>query len=107
MKLTPFVDALPIPKVHKPVETCKNSSYYEVRMQDFFHQFHSELNPTKVWGYEGQIPGPVIEAEEGICTNIQWINEITDTKHILPVDHTLHASQEGMPEVRTPFRIRK
>lgn len=94
MSLTPFVDPLPIPRVLKPVEICKDSVYYEVRMKDFFHQFHSELKPTRVWGYEGQIPGPVIENEEGICTYIQWINEISDEKHILPYDHTLHACHE-------------
>jgi spore coat protein A len=105
MALTPFVDPLPIPKVIKPVEKCKNSAYYEVRMKDFFHQFHSELQPTKVWGYEGQLPGPVIETEEGVTTYVQWINEISDEKHILPVDHTLHACHEGMPEVRTVVHL--
>jgi len=105
MSLTPFVDPLPIPKVLKPVEICKDSVYYEVRMKDFFHQFHSELPPTKVWGYEGQIPGPVIENEQGICTYVQWINEISDEKHLLPYDHTLHACHEGMPEVRTVVHL--
>ena len=105
MKLTPFVDALPIPQVLRPLEICKDSTYYEVRMQDFFHQFHSELAPTKVYGYEAQIPGPVIETEEGLRTNIQWINNISDEKHILPVDHTLHGSHEGMPEVRTVVHL--
>lgn len=105
MKLTPFVDALPLPRVLKPVKICKDGTYYEVRMKDLFHQFHSELKPTKVWGYEGQVPDPVIEAEKGITTKIQWINEISDEKHILPVDHTLHGSHEGMPEVRTVVHL--
>lgn len=105
MNLTPFVDALPIPKVLKPVEIFRDSVYYEVRMQDFFHQFHSELNPTKVWGYEGQIPGPVIDNEEGKYTFVKWINDISDEKHILPVDHTLHSCHEGMPEVRTVVHL--
>lgn len=105
MSLTPFVDALPIPRVLKPVDICKDSTYYEVKMKDFFHQFHSELKPTKVWGYEGQIPGPVIENEEGISTYVQWINNIADENHILPVDHTLHGCHEGMPEVRTVVHL--
>lgn len=104
MKLRPFIDKLPIPRVLAPKERCKDSTYYEVEMQEFLHQFHSCLSPTKVWGYEGQVPGPTIEVEEGENTYVQWKNSLPD-KHFLPVDHTLHGAHEGMPETRTVVHL--
>lgn len=104
MELTPFVDELPIPKVLKPKEREKNFTYYEVTMSEFFHQFHSDLPETRVWGYEGQIPGPTIEVNEGECTHVKWINNLPDT-HFLPVDKSLHGAHEGMPEVRTVVHL--
>ena len=104
MNLTPFLDKLPVPKVLAPLEQNRGSLYYEVEMKEFFHQFHSDLPPTKVWGYEGQVPGPTIEVEEGETTYIQWKNDLPD-KHFLPVDHTLHGAHEGMPEVRTVVHL--
>jgi spore coat protein A len=47
MALTPFIDALPVPRVLKPKERCRNRTYYEVEMTGFYHQFHSELPPHK------------------------------------------------------------
>lgn len=104
MLLQPFLDELPIPKVLKPKERTKDSTYYEVKMQEFKHKFHKNLLPTKVWGYEGTLPGPTIEVEEGECTHIKWINELPN-KHFLPVDKTLHGAHEGMPEVRTVVHL--
>lgn len=104
MELTPFLDPLPIPRVLKPLEQNNDGSYYEVRMTEFQHSFHSELPLTKVWGYEGQLPGPTIEVEEGQCTRVQWMNNLPD-KHFLPIDRTLHGSSEHYPDVRTVVHL--
>lgn len=105
MALQLFLDALPIPKVLKPKQRSKCQTYYEVIMEEFLHQFHSELTPTKVWGYEGQLPGPTIEVEEGECTHVKWINNLPDTHLLGAVDKTLHGSGEDMPEVRTVVHL--
>lgn len=104
MLLQPFTDELPIPRVLKPKERNKKHTYYEVKMQEFKHTFQSNLLPTTVWGYEGQLPGPTIEVEEGECTHILWTNDLPDD-HILPVDKSLHGAHEGMPEVRTVVHL--
>ncbi len=104
MDIIPYVDALPIPRVLKPKEQHKDYSYYEVTMKEFYHQFHSHLPKTKVWGYEGQIPGPTIEAEQGHCVRVKWINDLPD-QHFLPIDRTLHSCEEHMPEVRTVVHL--
>lgn len=104
MKITPFLDQLPIPQVLQPKERHKCHTYYEVTMKEFFHQMHSELPPTKVWGYEGQYPGPTIEVERDECVKVKWINDLP-SKHFLPIDQTLHSCSEGMPEVRTVVHL--
>ena len=105
MKLTPFIDALPIPKKLKSRRRIKGYTYYEVTMKEVFVQMHSELpNPTKVWGYEGQVPGPLIEAKRGERVRVKWINDLPE-KHFLPVDHTLHGSGGHMHESRTVVHL--
>lgn len=104
MALTPFVDALPIPRVLKPKERSKNSTYYEVKMEDFSHQFHRDLPESKVWGYEGQIPGPTIEAEQGECVYVKWMNNLPDV-HFLPIDQSIHGAGQDMPQVRTVVHL--
>lgn len=103
MELTPFLDALPIPQVLQPIKRSLDHTYYEVEMKQFFHQFHSELLPTRVWGYEGQLPGPTIEVEQSESTHIQWINHLPK-KHLLPIDRSIHGAM-GMPDVRTVVHL--
>lgn len=104
MALRPFVDALPIPRVLKPKDQKRERTYYEVEMREFFHKFHRDLPPTKVWGYEGQVPGPTIEVEQNENVHVMWLNKLPD-KHFLPIDHTLHGSGEHDPEVRTVVHL--
>ncbi len=104
MALQPFKDALPVPRVIKPKDRNCVSTDYEVRMMEFFHQFHSDLPPTKVWGYEGQLPGPTFEVVQGETTHIEWKNELPQ-EHFLPIDRTLHSCSEHMPDVRTVVHL--
>ncbi|ARF14345.1 copper oxidase [Sporosarcina ureae] len=104
LKLTPFIDQLPIPQYLTPHERHKCFSYYEIGMKEFFHEFHSELAPTKIWGYEGQFPGPLVNVNSGECAHIKWKNELPD-QHFLPIDRTLHGSSEHMPDVRTVVHL--
>ncbi len=104
MPLTPFIDALPIPRVLQQSGGCRCCTKYTVTMKEIFHKFHSELPPTKAWGYEGQIPGPTIEVEQGESVCVKWVNDLPD-QHILPVDKSLHGCHEGMPEVRTVVHL--
>lgn len=104
MKLKPFSDELPIPQYAVPKEKHKCFTYYEIGMKEFYHQFHKDLKPTKVWGYNGQLPGPLVNVERGECTHIKWSSQLPH-KHFLPIDRTLHASGEHMPEVRTVVHL--
>lgn len=104
MKLKPFLDQLPIPKVLQPKERHQCYNYYEVTMREFFHQMHSQLPPTKVWGYEGQLPGPILDVNKDEGIKVKWMNDLPE-KHFLPIDYTLHSSGKNMPEVRTVVHL--
>lgn len=73
-------------------------------MKEFFHTFHRDLAPTKIWGFNGQFPGPVINVNQGECAHVKWMIQLPE-KHLLSIDRTLHGSGEHMPEVRTVVHL--
>ncbi len=95
--LTPYLDPLPLPAVAQPISGQPGgAAHYEIAMIETFQQLHSELPPTRVWGYAGSYPGPTIEARRGEPVTVTWINDLRDeqgvlrTTHVLPVDECLH-----------------
>ncbi|HZU30401.1 MAG TPA: multicopper oxidase domain-containing protein, partial [Candidatus Angelobacter sp.] len=98
--LPKYVDPLPIPTALKPLKKTANGREYKVRMVQFQQRLHSQLAPTTVWGYEGQYPGPVIEAEANEPVTIEWANQLPE-KHILPIDTKVHGAEPSNPAVRT------
>ena len=95
--LTPFVDPLPLPAVAQPTTgTPGGVATYVIEAQELFQQLHSELPPTRVWGYEGSYPGPTIEARRDQTVTVTWVNDLKvdgtgpyRTTHVLPVDTCL------------------
>jgi len=104
MKLKKFIDPLPIPQVLKPLSKAKDYTYYEVVMREANHQFHSDLPPTIIWGYEGVYPGPTVEAEMGERVYFKWKNNLP-SRHFLPLDKTVHGAHPDTPEVRTVVHL--
>lgn len=97
--LEKWIDELPRPSVLEPEGKRKGTPYYEVEMCEVEQQLHSQLPATTVWGYEGQFPGPTIEAKKGEPVCVRWENKLPE-EHLLPVDETIHGA-EDTPEVRT------
>jgi spore coat protein A, manganese oxidase len=105
-KLTPFVDALPLPVLQSPIDRrsnaalgAENATCYEIRMREIQARLHRDLPLTRLWGY-GTTSAPVLfEARSGQGVLINWINELP-TKHILPLDPP-HKGMEMAPETRT------
>jgi FtsP/CotA-like multicopper oxidase with cupredoxin domain len=50
------------------------------------HRFHRDLPASTVWGFEGMVPGPTIEAERGQPVTVEWRNELEGP---LPVSVTV------------------
>ncbi len=62
--LTPFVDALPIPRVVKssgsrpdPEDREQDLPFYRVAMEEIHQKVHRDLPPTRMWGFNGSFAG--------------------------------------------------
>ncbi|OIB56097.1 Bilirubin oxidase [Natrialba sp. SSL1] len=97
-----WVDEVPRPGVVDPTGEKDGQPYYEIEMSEIEHQLHRDLPPTTVWGYDGQFPGPTIEARQGEPISVRWQNKLPD-EHLLPVDTTIHSDiiPYETPGVRT------
>jgi spore coat protein A, manganese oxidase len=97
VRLTPYVDSLPLPPVIRA--TGKPGEIIEMEMGQFQQKVHRDLPPTTVWGYNGSWPGPTIEAQSGEPININWVSKLPTT-HLLPIDHSIHGAESSLPAVR-------
>ena len=95
-----YIDPLPVPKRLMPQSTGEDGVQYRVRMLEFTQQLHSQLPPTRLWGYEGQYPGPTIEALRGRPVIVQWENHLP-LRHIFDIDPRIHGAMPPAPAVRT------
>ena len=104
MLIKKYVDKLPIPKILKPDCIIDGMPYYEARMQQFKQILHRDIPATVVWGFEGVYPGPTIETNNYQSIKVKWINHLP-SKHLLPVDTTVHGAGPGQPRVRTVIHL--
>lgn len=104
MKITKFVDKLPILKTLKSKCEMGGATYYEVEMTQFKQKLHRDIPATFVWGFEGSYPGPTIEARYNEPIKVKWMNNLPE-KHLLPVDTTVHGAGPQYPRVRTVIHL--
>ena len=71
--LTPFVDPLPVPS---RLIAAEHDGRLTVRIRAGEHRFHRDLPASRIWGFEGTVPGPTIEAERGQPVTVEWRNEL-------------------------------
>lgn len=88
--LEKWVDDVPRPGIIEPTGMKDGQPYYEIEMSEVEQNLHSDLPQTTVWGYDGQYPGPTIEAQQGEPIYVRWQNRLPDD-HLLPVDTTVHS----------------
>jgi spore coat protein A, manganese oxidase len=102
VKLTRYVDPLPIPPVIRA--TGKPNELVEIEMRQFLQKVHRDLPPTAVWGYNGTWPGPTIEAQRDHPLKINWVSKLPTT-HLLPIDHSIHGAESSIPNVRNVAHV--
>jgi spore coat protein A, manganese oxidase len=73
-------------------------------MRQFQAKVHRDIPPTTLWGYDGSSPGPTFETRSGEPVLVEWINALP-TRHLVPVDHTLHGAEADKPEVCTIVHV--
>lgn len=98
-----FVDTLPIPNTIQPTRRTKKGTFYDITMEEFLGSVHRDLPRTTLWGYQGQFPGPTIEAFRDEAVHVTWHNQLPN-RHILPVDKSIHGL-DRLPEVRTVVHL--
>ena len=74
--LAPFADALPVPQ---RLAAARRNRRLSVPIRAGAHRFHRHLPESALWGYDGTVPGPTIEAERGQPVTVQWRNELDTT----------------------------
>ncbi|MCA1060629.1 multicopper oxidase [Rossellomorea aquimaris] len=104
MMLEKFVDPLPVMETIQPISFHKGSMFYEVTMKEGHQQLHRDLPPTRIWGYNGQFPGPTFRVKRNQTVRVLWKNELP-MKHFLPIDTTVHGAGKNQPEVRTVVHL--
>lgn len=99
-RLQRYLDPLPIPGKQVAEGKGKTGALYRVPMTPCEHKMHSQLPPTRFWGFGGHYPGPSFEAFRGQPIEVIWENNLP-LKHIFPIDPRLHGVMPPAPEVRT------
>src|SRR5689334_21213296 len=92
--LTPFVDALPVPR---RLIATEHRGQLTVRIQTATHRFHRDLPQSMMWGYQGTVPGPTIEAERGKPVVVNWHNELEGPLPVVARVASQHADSNGVP----------
>ena len=99
--LTPFVDKLAVP----PRRMVSEPTRLVVRLETATHRFHRDLPPSRVWAYDGSLPGPTIEVHRGVALEVLWENHLSG---LLPVVVTVapEYAVDGVPAQCLPGRSR-
>ena len=92
--LAPFVDALPLPS---RLIALEHDGRLTVSIRAGTHRFHRDLPVSSVWGFEGMVPGPTIEAERGRPVTVEWLNELKGPFPVLDTVATEPADADGVP----------
>jgi spore coat protein A len=92
--LAPFVDALPVPP---RLIAAEHHGRLTVRLRAGEHRFHRDLPASGIWGYDGNVPGPTIEAERGQPVTVEWRNELEGPFPVVVTVAPEAADAHGVP----------
>jgi len=73
---TPFTRSMPVPPILVPTSKDATTDYYDISMTTA----DVEIIPgsrTRIWGYNGQFPGPTIAARSGRRVSVQQTNRLS------------------------------
>src|SRR6266581_1281140 len=92
--LAPFADALPVPQ---RLVAARRNGRLSVPIRAGSHRFHRDLPESAIWGYDGTVPGPTIEAERGQPVTVQWGNELDGALPVAVTTAPQAADASGVP----------
>lgn len=110
-RLARFVDPLPLPVVARPVgrypvpgHSGVHVPLYRVSARAIKTKLHRDLPVTDLWSYGGVVPGVLFDTQSGEGLAVEWANDLP-ARHFLPIDHSLHGAEAGVPEVRSVVHL--
>jgi FtsP/CotA-like multicopper oxidase with cupredoxin domain len=74
-----------------------------VTLQTATHRFHRDLPPSRVWAYDGSLPGPTIEVTRGVAVEVLWENHLSGPLPVIVTAAPEYAI-EGVPVQCVPGR---
>jgi FtsP/CotA-like multicopper oxidase with cupredoxin domain len=92
--LAAFVDALPVPR---RLIADERDGRLTVGIRGATHRFHRDLPESRVWGYDGTVPGPTIEAERGRPVTVEWRNELDGSLPVIDTTAPAAVDADGVP----------
>src|SRR5256885_6704837 len=98
-RLLPFVDRLPVPR---RLVAAEKEGRVLVRIRAAQHRFHRDMPESTIWGYDGTVPGPTIEAERGHPVTVEWKNELIGPLPVVVTTAPGHAHANGVPVQGVP-----
>ena len=75
--------------------------YYEMHVREADHRFHSDMPTSKIWGFNGQFPGPLFHSRYGTPELIRIYNDLPQnivgfgTPQITTHLHNMHTPSES------------
>ncbi len=111
--LEKYVQPLPIPEVREPDGKRRGADYYDVPITEFTQSLHPDLPDTRLWGFDGVFPGPIIKASRNRRAKLRFDNSDLPEDHLLNVDERIggtspedYPDYDGpVPEVRTATHL--
>lgn len=108
-ELEKYVQPLPIPPTREPDGKRECTDYYEIPLVEFTTRLHPDLPETTLWGFDGQYPGPIIQARRNEPIEVRFDNSSLPRDHLLSVDERINGTEpedypgyDGpVPDVRT------
>jgi FtsP/CotA-like multicopper oxidase with cupredoxin domain len=91
--LAPFVDPLPLPS---RLIASERQGRLSVGIRAGRHRFHRDLPESSIWGFDGTVPGPTIEAERGQAVAVEWRNELEGAFPVLDTVAPEAADADGV-----------
>jgi spore coat protein A len=92
--LAPFTDALPVPQ---RLVAARQNGGLSVPIRAGAHRFHRDLPESAIWGYDGTVPGPTIEAERGQPVTVEWRNELDGALPVVVTTAPKATDTSGVP----------
>src|SRR5258708_14054498 len=92
--VAPFAAALPVPP---RLVAARRNGRLSVPIRAGAHRFHRDLPESAIWGYDGMVPGPTIEAERGQPVTVQWRNELYGALPVVVTTAPVAADTSGVP----------